>query len=151
MAKSNYNYTPSNLSSLCNTQFFSNAAIEHIFQGQININGKAVGYHYERIEGTVGEIIPGSEIIINDLGVYKAQVKVKGLLKTGNKGFSTFYPKNLSPQQVINTINEAYQRRIYKGQNKYYGYSTNGLKIIMYLTKTNLIISAFPESSNKQQ
>ena len=38
-------------------------------------SGKAVGYHYEGIEGTSGNVIPGTESSVNNIGVYKAQVE----------------------------------------------------------------------------
>ena len=45
-------YGKSTFSSLKNTENFTDSAIEHIFEGQVNARGKAVGYHYEGIEGT---------------------------------------------------------------------------------------------------
>ena len=45
-------YGKSTLISLKNTENFTDSAIEHIFEGQVNARGKAVGYHYEGIEGT---------------------------------------------------------------------------------------------------
>ena len=45
-------YGKSTLNSLKNTENFTDSAIEHIFEGQVNARGKAVGYHYEGIEGT---------------------------------------------------------------------------------------------------
>ena len=101
-------YGKSTLNSLKNTENFTESAIEHIFEGQVNARGKAVGYHYEGIEGTSGNVIPGTESSVNNIGVYKAQVEVNGIPKTANGGFSTFYSKNLSPQQVVDAINEAY-------------------------------------------
>ena len=47
-------YGKSTLNSLKNTENFTDSAIEHIFEGQVNARGKAVGYHYEGIEGTSG-------------------------------------------------------------------------------------------------
>ena len=40
-------YGKSSHNSLKNTENFTDSAIEHIFEGQINVRGKAVGYHYE--------------------------------------------------------------------------------------------------------
>ena len=45
-------YGKSTFNSLKNTENFTDSAIEHIFEGQVNARGKAVGYHYEGIEGT---------------------------------------------------------------------------------------------------
>lgn len=51
-------YGESTLNSLKNTENFTDSAIEHIFEGQVNARGKAVGYHYKGIEGTSGNVIP---------------------------------------------------------------------------------------------
>ena len=140
-------YGKSILNSLKNTENFTDSAIEHIFEGQVNARGKAVGYHYEGIEGTSGNVIPGTESSVNNFGVYKAQVEVNGIPKTANGGFSTFYSKNLSPQQVVDAINEAYSNCELKlgTRNTYQGVANNGMKIDMFLDQSGKIISAFPE------
>ena len=140
-------YGKSTLNSLKNTENFTDSAIEHIFEGQVNARGKAVGYHYEGIEGTSGNVIPGTESSVNNIGVYKAQVEVNGIPKTANGGFSTFYSKNLSPQQVVDAINEAYSNCELKlgTRNTYQGVANNGMKIDMFLDQSGKIISAFPE------
>ena len=140
-------YGKSTLNSLKNTENFTESAIEHIFEGQVNARGKAVGYHYEGIEGTSGNVIPGTESSVNNIGVYKAQVEVNGIPKTANGGFSTFYSKNLSPQQVVDAINEAYSNCELKlgTRNTYQGVANNGMKIDMFLDQSGKIISAFPE------
>lgn len=137
-------YPKATLETLKNTENFTDSAIEHIFEGQINRRGNAVGYHYECIEGTQGRIIPGTEVPMNDLGVYKAQVEVGGIPKTGNAGFSTLFPKNMSPQEIINSINEANEVKVLKTGNEYYGYASNGMKISMYINKAGKVISSFP-------
>ena len=140
-------YGKSTFNSLKNTENFTDSAIEHIFEGQVNARGKAVGYHYEGIEGTSGNVIPGTESSVNNIGVYKAQVEVNGMTKTANGGFSTFYSKNLSPQQVVDAINEAYSNCELKlgTRNTYQGVANNGMKIDMFLDQSGKIISAFPE------
>ena len=140
-------YGKSTLNSLKNTENFTDSAIEHIFEGQVNARGKAVGYHYEGIEGTSGNVIAGTESSVNNIGVYKAQVEVNGIPKTANGGFSTFYSKNLSPQQVVDAINEAYSNCELKlgTRNTYQGVANNGMKIDMFLDQSGKIISAFPE------
>ena len=119
-------YGKSTFNSLKNTENFTDSAIEHIFEGQVNARGKAVGYHYEGIEGTSGNVIPGTE---------------------SYGGFSTFYSKNLSPQQVVDAINEAYSNCELKlgTRNTYQGVANNGMKIDMFLDQSGKIISAFPE------
>ena len=140
-------YGKSTLNSLKNTENFTDSAIEHIFEGQVNARGKAVGYHYEGIEGTSGNVIPETESSTNNFGIYKAKVEVNGIPKTANGGFSTFYSKNLSPQQVVDAINEAYSNCELKlgTRNTYQGVANNGMKIDMFLDQSGKIISAFPE------
>ena len=137
-------YGKSTLNSLKNTENFTDSAIEHIFEGQVNARGKAVGYHYEGIEGTSGNVIPGTESSVNNIGVYKAQVEVNGIPKTANGGFSSFYPKSMSPQEVIGSINEAYRNRVYIRGNTYSGLTSSGMEIEMFLDKNGKIISAYP-------
>ena len=50
----------------------------------------------------------------------------------------------MSPQEVVNAINEAYDVKVFKSGNVFYGYSSNGMKIRMYINKDGKIISAFP-------
>ena len=118
-------YGKSILNSLKNTENFTDSAIEHIFEGQVNARGKAVGYHYEGIEGTSGNVIPGTESSTNNFGIYKAKVEVNGIPKTANGGFSSFYPKSMSPQEVIGSINQAYRNRVYIRGNTYSGLTSS--------------------------
>lgn len=137
-------YTTASLKNLKNTDIFLDSAIEHIFEGQINAAGNATGYHYDKIEDSAGRIIPGTKTIPNDLGVYQAKVEVKGVAKSSNGGYSTFFPDTMSPQEVVNAINEAYADRELLRSNIYLGSSQKGLDIEMYLTDEGKIISAFP-------
>ena len=137
-------YGKSTLNSLKNTENFTDSAIEHIFEGQVNARGKAVGYHYKGIEGTSGNVIPGTESSTNNFGIYKAKVEVNGIPKTANGGFSSFYPKSMSPQEVIGSINEAYRNRVYIRGNTYSGLTSSGMEIEMFLDKNGKIISAYP-------
>lgn len=139
-------YEKSVLVTLENTDIFIDSAIEHIFEGNVK-RGKAGGYHYECIKDTAGKVIAGTEVSLNDLGVYKAQVEVDGIPKKSNKGYSTFFPKDMDPQEVVDAINEAYVNRVFvEGtSNTYRGSAENGLEIEMYLNENEKIISAFPK------
>ena len=77
-------------------------------------------------------------------GVYKAKVEVNCIPKTANGGFSSFYPKSMSPQEVIGSINEAYRNRVYIRGNTYSGLTSSGMEIEMFLDKNGKIISAYP-------
>ena len=134
-------YGKSSLIELKNTDNFMDSTIEHIFEGNVR-RGKAGGYHYECIKDTAGNIVNGTEVLINDLGVYKAQVEVNGIPKSGNGGYSTFFPKEKSPQDVIDSINEAYNNKVFVvgSKNSYIGISNNGLEIEMYINNNGKII-----------
>ena len=137
-------YGKSTLNSLKNTENFTDSAIEHIFEGQVNARGKAVGYHYKGIEGTSGNVIPETESSTNNFGIYKAKVEVNGIPKTANGGFSSFYPKSMSRQEVIGRINEPSRNRVYIRGNTYSGLTSSGMEIEMFLDKNGKIISAYP-------
>jgi len=139
-------YDKSTLKDLKKTENFGDDAIEHIFEGNVK-RGKAGGYHSECIEDTAGKVINGTEVSINDLGVYKAKVEVNGIPKTANEGYSTFFPRDMKPQQVVDAVNEAYDSRVFiEGtRNTYRGFTKNGLEIEMYINANGKIISAFPK------
>ncbi len=136
-------YSELELKKLSGTKIFTKSAIEHIFKGS---NGG--GYHYEGIGNTPGEADPDSRTEPDDYGVYTAKVKIDGKNKNGNKGYSSFFPIELSPQEVIDAITEAYNDRELVSGNTYEGVSESGILIDMYLTDDGRIISAFPIYDN---
>ena len=142
-------YNLDDLANLKHTENLTEKSMSHIFEGDINRKGRAGGYHYDMVEGTSGSIIEGTKSpALNDAGVYEAKVEVNGILKKANGGKSTFLPDHMSPQEVVDTINEAYETRVFdtNSRNKYEGISKNGMKITMYLDSEKKIISAFPSS-----
>ena len=138
-------YPKSSLKALKRTGNFKESAINHIFEGEVNKKGKAVGYHYENIRNSAGQVIKGSREKPNKSGAYAGKVKVNDIPKTANKGRSTFFPKSMSPQQVIDAINEAYANRVFIRGNTYEGTSRSGMEIMMFIDKNGKIISAFPK------
>ena len=142
-------YNLDDLANLKHTENLTEKSMSHIFEGDINRKGRAGGYHYDMVEGTSGSIIEGTKSpALNDAGVYEAKVEVNGILKKANGGKSTFFPDHMSPQEVVDTINETYETRVFdtNSRNKYEGISKNGMKITMYLDSEKKIISAFPSS-----
>lgn len=137
-------YEKSDLELLKNIDNFTDSAIEHIFVGQINKGGDATGYHYDGIKETPGRIIPGTESPVNQFGVYNAKVEVNGIKKITNNGYSTFFPADMSPQQVVDAINEAYDNKKYSRRNMYAGDTSIGITINMYIDDNGKIISAYP-------
>lgn len=139
-------YNLDDLANLKHTENFTEKSLSHIFEGDLNRRGQSGGYHYDMVEGTSGSIIEGTKgPALNDAGVYEARVEVDGIPKKANGGYSTFFPDHMSPQEVVDTINEAYSNKVLAYGNKYIGKSSNGLKIGMYIRKSDgKIISAFP-------
>lgn len=132
------------LEDLEQTDIFGKNSLVHIFEGEINRKGNATGYHSEALPDTPGEVIPGTETEPNAQGVYTAQVRVDGVEKTSNRGYSSFFPQDWTAQQVVDAINQAYATRQHDGGNTYIGQSDQGMLISMYLDQQDKIISAFP-------
>jgi Bacterial EndoU nuclease len=95
---------------LKNIEHFRPGALKHIFEGELNA-GLASGYHYEGLPNTPGRIVPGTESFPNKYGVYRGKITVYGVRKPTNGGESTFFPESMSPQDIVDSINEAYGRR----------------------------------------
>lgn len=137
-------YNMQDIRKLKHTEIFAKGALEHIFDGTVNKKGKATGYHYDKVEGSKGEIISGTRSKEDKHGVYTAKVKVEGVQKNG---FSSFYPDAWTPQEVVDAINTAYKDALGNADNPHgdlwIGYSGD-LEIDMYLTEQKKIITAYP-------
>ncbi|MEW9675734.1 EndoU domain-containing protein [Lentibacillus sp. L22] len=138
------NVTITSISDLQDTDNFRNGALEHIFEGELNSRGNAVGFHYDGLPTKKGEVIPGTETKPNEDGVYEAKIKVNGTTKKSNGGKSTLFPKDWNSQQVVDAINEAYDAKTFISGNTYEGLTADGMVIRMYLDQNEKIISAFP-------
>ena len=129
---------------LKNTGHFAKNTLEHIFDGTINSKGKATGYHYDGISDSKGSIIAGTESKPDEHGVYTAKVEVDGVKKNG---FSSFYPDDWTPQQVVDAINEAYDyatsSKGIRDGDLWIGYAGD-LEINMYLNNSKQITTAYP-------
>lgn len=138
IADSAKTYDKSVLDSLDNTDNFKESTIEHIFEG--NNSG---GYHYNQIDDSSGKIIEGTQTPANSFGAYNASVEINGVPKNQ---ISTFFPDDMAPQEVVDSINEAYARRefVVGTRNTYVGTANNGMPITMYIDGNDKIISAFP-------
>ncbi|MBQ1512072.1 MAG: EndoU domain-containing protein [Erysipelotrichaceae bacterium] len=134
-------YYAEDLEDLEHLEHFSKNAIEHIFLGSVNSKGNGSGYHYDMIVDSPGEIV-GNRSEPDSYGVYTAQVEVRGHAKSGNKGYSTFFPDHMSPQEVIDAINEAYENSS-KKNGTIHGLTKDGMEIEMYVEKKK-IVTAYP-------
>ena len=63
--------------------------------------------------GSKGEVIPETRSTPNSNGVYTGKVTVNDVPKTGNNGVSSFFPEKMSAQEVVNSINQAYNIKIW--------------------------------------
>ena len=137
-------YTMADIKKLNNVENFAKKTLEHIFDGTINSKGNATGYHYSKVTNSKGKIISGTESDKDEHGVFTAKVKVNDVKKNG---FSSFYPEDWSPQQVVDAINEAYNDALGDKSNPHgslwIGYSGN-LEIDMYLDNNKKITTAYP-------
>lgn len=138
-------YTINNIKHLKNTNNFLPNSINHIFFGTINSEGQAEGFHYANIRDSKSKIISGTESSPNHFGVFEGKVKINGIVKSDDNGYSTFFPSSLSPQMVVDSINQAYKNARNIHGNIYIGQALNGIEIEMYLTPDKKIISAFPK------
>jgi len=128
------------ISKLQNTGNFRSGALNHILNGDVKANGIS-GYHYEGMPTPNASTVAGTASTPNSYGVYSAQVTGK----TANGGMSTFFPKSMTPQQIVDNINEAYTNKVQITGNTYQGVASSGMTIEMYLDSGGQIISAFPK------
>ena len=131
------------LGNLQNTENFKQGTKEnglsHIFDGEILKKGNANGFHYEGMPNSNGKIV-GNVDPPNEFGVYQANIEINGVLK-GPK--STFFPKEWTPQQVIDAVNEAFINKVNIKNNKYIGKTRMGMEI-EFILRNDKIISAYP-------
>jgi hypothetical protein len=130
----------------------------HIFHGEINAAGKAVGFHhrgssigsslYARIRpGTSVEQAVGNQ---GTHGVVRAKVDVwdgqRWVQKTSNSGYSTFFPDSWSRTEVLNQVKAAYENRIMSlPSGRWVGVSPRGVVIEGYADfGANSIRTAYP-------
>ncbi|MBP5200616.1 MAG: EndoU domain-containing protein [Schwartzia sp.] len=137
-------YTMSDVKKLKNTGNFSRNGLEHIFDGTVNKKGKATGYHYSQIKDSKGRILDGTRGKKDENGVFTAKVEVDGVKK---EGFSSFYPEDWSPQDVVDAINTAYKEAVNDPKNPrgslWIGHAGK-LEIDMYLDDHKKILTAYP-------
>lgn len=143
-------YKMRDIKKLKNTENFSRHGLEHIFDGNVNKKGKATGYHYSKVEDSSGRILDGTRGKKDENGVFTAKVEVDGVKK---EGFSSFYPEDWSPQEVVDAINIAYKDALADKQNPrgslWIGHAGK-LEIDMYLDDNRKILTAYPIHRGKK-
>ncbi len=137
-------YTMEDVGKLRHTEIFAKGALGHIFEGEINKKGKAVGFHCSQIENSKGKILEGTRSKTDRHGVFTAKVEIAGVKKNG---FSSFYPSDWTPQEVVDSIHRAYQDALKDPDNPHgslwIGYDGN-IEIDMYLDGEKKIKTAYP-------
>ena len=131
--------------------------LEHVFHGEINAQGRAVGFHHEgsighQVVGPQGtaRLVPGTATPPNANGVYRASVEVFDQAAGAwvRKGpASTFFPKAWSRAQVLAEIRGAFARRAAvpgRPANYWEGVSPSGVRIGGYTSPAGDINTAFP-------
>jgi hypothetical protein len=120
--------------------------VKHIFHGEINANGKPVGFHHRGSIGHEGRarIVPGTESSPNSQGVYTAKVQIFKP-STGNwvTKKSTFFPDSWSRAQVIAEIRGAFQNAHLIQGRLWEGISPSGVRIQGYI-EGRVIKTAYP-------
>ncbi len=121
--------------------------VTHLFHGEINRRGNAVGFHHEGSIGHIGKARVSAITVAPDAqGLYKAKVEVfdSRTVSWVTKGpESTFFPKQMSRADVLKNIDEAFARKTMTGA-KWEGVSDSGIKIGGYVDAHGNIATAFP-------
>ncbi len=118
----------------------------HIFEGEINSRNRPVGFH-----ARPGGLDPEFARMIrvkakaNNMGVYTAEVEIFDKKeKEWKRKFSSFFPDNMSRQEVIETILYAYDHRSEGKGTKWQGPSGKGFMVHGYLNRRGNINTAYP-------
>jgi hypothetical protein len=116
----------------------------HIFEGEINRNGDAKGWHHEpsgqRSKGTY--VIEETRSAPDPHGVYTADVVIEGKRKNG---FSTFFPQDWSQARIEAEIVHAYKTgKLSNGSRTIDGYGKSGIKIRIRRDQMGNITTAHP-------
>ncbi|MBI1929409.1 EndoU domain-containing protein [Candidatus Poribacteria bacterium] len=122
--------------------------VKHIFHGEINLGGRAVGFHHR---GGIGHQRRARIVQIldppNAQGVYRAKVEVydpkRGRWITKDRA-STFFPDSWSRAQVLNQIRGAFQKRTFTRNSLWEGISPSSVTIRGYLDTAGNINTAYP-------
>lgn len=120
----------------------------HIFQGEINRKGLAVGYHHRPNgkDSTNARLVKLTGLP-NSQGVYIGRVEIRNPANgqwISKVSSSTFFPDRFSQAQVLTEIRGAFASAN-KTQERWQGNSPSGLRIEgFYSKKTNTITTAYP-------
>lgn len=119
--------------------------LEHVFEGQINRRGRPTGFH-SRPGGADPAGARVTRILSrpNHLGVYVAEVEIRGGSGRWLRKTSTFYPDDMSREEVVAAILHAWEERRDLGGGKFQGPSGEGFTIEGYTLEDGGINTAYP-------
>jgi len=118
--------------------------LHHVFEGEINRKGKPVGYHSR----PGGQDPHGAKIVKmrdkpNNAGVYTAIIAIDDQGDWKEK-FSSFFPDDMSQQEVVDAVLNAYRKSSDKKKQPWQGPSGLGFDIQGYTMSRGDINTAFP-------
>lgn len=122
----------------------------HVFKGEINRKGKPTGWH-----SRPGGQDPATARIVsikdrpNRAGVYTATIEVRDGGQWKSK-FSSFFPDNLSQQEVVEVIVHAYSNSKNPNKQPWSGPSGLGFQVQGYTSSRGGINTAFPVYNRNQ-
>jgi hypothetical protein len=119
---------------------------EHIFIGEINTRGLAVGFHHEgELADGKSHVVESSRIEEDSIGIYEANVIIYGKRKNGQ---SSFFPKFYTPTDVLESLKDAYNRKKKLKYRLYESILSNGMIIHFYQSDDSdlgKITTAYPK------
>lgn len=139
------------LGQLAFAQTITEKTKRHIFKGEINRQGNAVGcHHIHAINKYKTAQLIAKTRKNGPHGLFKAKVKVKNedgkwVAKVSNQGYSTFFPEDWSEEKTIEAIQEAYQNKRLVNGELYKGKTTEGIILQFYAKPDGTIASAYPK------
>ena len=118
--------------------------LHHVFEGEINRKSKPVGYHSR----PGGKDPDGAKIVKirdkpNGVGVYTAIIAIDDQGNWKEK-FSSFFPDNMSQQEVVDAVLNAYRNSSNKKKQPWQGPSGLGFDVQGYTMSGGDINTAFP-------
>jgi hypothetical protein len=125
---------------------YDKSTVEHIFIGEINKRGLGVGFHHEGdLAKGLSEVIEETRLAEDSFGVYEANVIIRGVKKLS---ISSFFPKELVPNNVLKLIKEGYNNKKKIKAFLYEATLSNGI-IIHFYERDNSghakIVTAYPK------
>ncbi|MDA2738036.1 EndoU domain-containing protein [Bacillus cereus group sp. Bc015] len=128
----------------------SESTVEHLFVGEINRRGNAVGFHHDgEFAKGISQILPNTITSEDSNKVYKAEVEIKGEKKEKE---SSFFPIDWTSKQVLDNILHAYSNKKKITENLFEGTTSDGITVHFYLHESNhngKIKTAYPLYYNR--